>query len=98
MQQMVVALIGGEMIRPDPIIKTSLHHLSCDKKVKITVNRVTARLSDRGLCSRRENVNKIQSKIRGLKKNWGKGRKTTPMQHVFLFFFSKAKADQFCGK
>lgn len=65
MQQIVVALIGGEMIRPDPIIKTSLHHLSRDKKVKITVNRVTARLSDRGLCSRRENVNKIQCKIRG---------------------------------
>lgn len=67
---MVVALIGVEMIRPDPIIKSSLHHLSCDKKVKITVNRVTARLSDRGLCSRGKNVNKIHSKIRGfLKKN-----------------------------
>lgn len=51
MRQTLVGLIEVKMIRPDPIIKTSLHHLSCDKKVKVAVNTVTGRLSDRGLCS-----------------------------------------------
>lgn len=45
MQQMLVALslIAAGLIRPDPIIKTSLYHLSCDKKVKMTVKRVIER-------------------------------------------------------
>lgn len=68
MRHTLVALIEEKMIRPDPIIQTSLHHLSCDKKkkkkVKITVNTVTGRLSDRGLCSRGKYVDGIQSKMR----------------------------------
>ncbi len=31
-QQTVVAQIAAGLIRLDPIIKTSLYHLSCDKK------------------------------------------------------------------
>lgn len=45
MQQTVAALslIAAGLIRPDPIIKTSLYHLSCDKKVEIPVKRVIER-------------------------------------------------------
>lgn len=81
---MLAALIEEKMIRPDPIIKTSPHHLSCDeKKVKITVNRVTGRLSDRGLCG----GGKIrewttEQNARDLKKEWQKGRKTIHIQRV----------------
>lgn len=80
MRQMLAALIEEKMIRPDPIIKTSQHHLSCDKKVKITVNRVTGRLSDRGLCSRgkiRERTTE-QNVMDLEKKGMAKGQKDNP--------------------
>lgn len=44
-QQTVVALslIAAGLIRPDPIISTSLYHFSCDKKAEITVKVVIER-------------------------------------------------------
>lgn len=50
------------MITPDPIIKTSLHHLSCDKKVEMTVNSDRKIEIDRGLMQLEKTWTKYWSK------------------------------------